>query len=95
MSKGIFGGKNRKIDIELIEYRPDNLLTFFVTSSGVEANSKYGSHGPDPQTIADQNDYGPQTQEHFCAFDFAVSQTRQKQYEPQVQPPFLDLCQLH
>ncbi|MGB1153877.1 SRPBCC family protein [Amylibacter sp. IMCC11727] len=37
--QGDFRGKRRKFNIELIEYRPDNLLKFFVKSAGVEANA--------------------------------------------------------
>ena len=37
--QGDFRGKRRKFNIELIEYRPDNLLKFFVKSKGVEANA--------------------------------------------------------
>ena len=38
---GDFRGKTRDIDIELTEYRPDNLLKFLVTSSGVEAKADF------------------------------------------------------
>lgn len=34
---GDLRGKRRKVRIELTEYRPDNLLKFFVKSSGIEA----------------------------------------------------------
>ena len=37
--QGDFRGKRRKFNIELIEYRPDNPLKFFVKSAGVEANA--------------------------------------------------------
>ena len=37
--EGDLRGKRRKINIELTEYRPDNLLKFFVKSSGVEATA--------------------------------------------------------
>lgn len=36
---GDIRGKRRKISIELTEYRPDNLLKFFVKSSGIEASA--------------------------------------------------------
>jgi hypothetical protein len=34
---GDFRGKRRNLEIELIDYRPDNLLKFFIKSKGVEA----------------------------------------------------------
>ncbi len=36
---GDFRGKNRKVDIELAEYRPDNLLQFNIQSSGISATA--------------------------------------------------------
>jgi hypothetical protein len=34
---GDFRGKRRNLEIELTDYRPDNLLKFFIKSKGVEA----------------------------------------------------------
>lgn len=36
---GDLRGKRRKADLELTEYRPDNLLKFFVKSSSIEATA--------------------------------------------------------
>lgn len=36
---GDFRGKRRKFDIQLTEYRPDNLLKFLVVASGIEATA--------------------------------------------------------
>lgn len=36
---GDFRGKKRKFDIQLTEYRPDNLLKFLVVASGIEATA--------------------------------------------------------
>jgi len=36
---GEMRGKRRNLNIELTEYRPDNLLKFFVKSSGIEATA--------------------------------------------------------
>lgn len=38
-AEGELRGKRRKVQIELIEYRPDNLLKFFVKSTSVEATA--------------------------------------------------------
>lgn len=37
--EGEMRGKRRKLNIELTEYRPDNLLKFFVKSTGIEATA--------------------------------------------------------
>ncbi|GGA05751.1 SRPBCC family protein [Neptunicoccus cionae] len=36
--QGDFRGKHRNFEIELTEFRPDNLLKFMVVASGIEAN---------------------------------------------------------
>lgn len=36
---GDIRGKRRKLSIELTEHRPDNLMKFFVKSSGIEASA--------------------------------------------------------
>lgn len=38
---GEFRGKLRDVDIELTEYRPDNLLKFLVQSAGIEATADF------------------------------------------------------
>lgn len=38
---GDFRGKTRDVDVELLEYRPDNLLKFLMTSKGIEARADF------------------------------------------------------
>lgn len=38
---GDFRGKKRDVDIELTEYRPDNLLKFEINSKGIEAKANF------------------------------------------------------
>ncbi|MEM7440836.1 MAG: SRPBCC family protein [Pseudomonadota bacterium] len=38
---GDFRGKTRDVDIELTEYRPDNVLKFMMTSKGIEAGADF------------------------------------------------------